>query len=76
MSSIWSRAFDYLRQAPDGSSLSRRAMVPVVNAANHDPSVSPKERGTLRVVAGRDYKAREQFYLLYGRYSNAKLLYR
>ena len=32
--------------------------------------------GILRVVAGRDYKAREQFYLLYGRYSNAKLLYR
>eukprot|EP00904_Undaria_pinnatifida_P008004 jgi/Undpi1/4333/HiC_scaffold_17.g07699.m1 len=105
MSSIWSRAFDYLEQAPDGLALSRRAMVPVVNAANHDPSAAGSlsemiefhaeggistsvDRdvvgggsvvgvgdGILRVVAGRDYKAREQFYLLYGRYSNAKLLY-
>lgn len=32
--------------------------------------------GRLRVVAGRDYGAREQLYILYGRYSNAKLLYR
>lgn len=32
--------------------------------------------GTLRVSAGRGYAAREQFFILYGRYSNAKLLYR
>lgn len=32
--------------------------------------------GSLQVVAGRDYGAREQFFILYGRYSNAKLLYR
>lgn len=32
--------------------------------------------GRLRVAAGRDYAAREQFFILYGRYSNAKLLYR
>ena len=32
--------------------------------------------GSLRVIAGRDYGAREQFFILYGRYSNAKLLYR
>lgn len=35
-----------------------------------------KGRGRLRVVAGRDYDAQEQFFILYGRYSNAKLLYR
>ena len=34
------------------------------------------EEGTLRVVAGRDYDAGEQFFILYGQYSNAKLLYR
>lgn len=39
MSSIWSRSFDYFEPLPDGSSCSRRAMVPVINAANHDPSV-------------------------------------
>lgn len=39
MSSIWSRSFDFHEPAPNGGSLSRRAMVPVINAANHDPSV-------------------------------------
>ncbi|CAN0404311.1 unnamed protein product, partial [Hapterophycus canaliculatus] len=40
MSSIWSRSFDYIEPLPDGSSCSRRAMVPVINAANHDPSAA------------------------------------
>ncbi|CAM9505244.1 unnamed protein product, partial [Scytosiphon promiscuus] len=98
MSSIWSRSFDYLEPLADGSLCSRRAMVPVINAANHDPSAAESlsemiefqteaegvpnttgdrenARGRLRVVAGRDYRAREQFFILYGRYSNAKLLY-
>ncbi|CAM9622374.1 unnamed protein product [Ectocarpus fasciculatus] len=99
MSSIWSRSFDYREPGPDGSSCSRRAMVPVINAANHDPSAAGSlsemiefqaqegglsigtgdrggAEGRLRVAAGRDYAAREQFFILYGRYSNAKLLYR
>ncbi|CBN75532.1 conserved unknown protein [Ectocarpus siliculosus] len=98
MSSIWSRSFDYQEPGPDDSPCSRRAMVPVINAANHDPSAADslsemiefqaqegglsmgigepgRARGTLRVSAGRDYAAREQFFILYGRYSNAKLLY-
>lgn len=40
MSSIWSRSFDYLEPGQNGGSVSRRAMVPVINAANHDPSVT------------------------------------
>ncbi|CAM9311150.1 unnamed protein product [Ectocarpus sp. 8 AP-2014] len=99
MSSIWSRSFDYQEPGSDGSSCSRRAMVPVINAANHDPSAAGSlsemiefqaqqgglsmgigdpggAGGTLRVSAGRDYAARDQFFILYGRYSNAKLLYR
>ncbi|CAN0364392.1 unnamed protein product [Ectocarpus sp. 8 AP-2014] len=85
MSSIWSRSFDYQEPGSDGSLCSRRAMVPVINAANHDPSAAGSlsemiefqaQEGTLRVSAGRDYAAREQFFILYGRYSNAKLLYR
>lgn len=39
MSSIWSRSFDFLQPGAEGSPSSRRAMVPVINAANHDPSV-------------------------------------
>eukprot|EP00752_Nemacystus_decipiens_P006586 g5928.t1 len=98
MSSIWSRSFDYLEPGPNDCSVSRRAMVPVINAANHDPSAAQSlsemiefqagadggslgigdrggAGGSLQVVAGRDYGAREQFFILYGRYSNAKLLY-
>lgn len=43
---------------------------------NASPVVDTGEGGSLRVVAGRDYGVREQFFILYGRYSNAKLLYR
>ncbi|CAN0307296.1 unnamed protein product [Pylaiella littoralis] len=101
MSSIWSRSFDFLQPGAEGSPSSRRAMVPVINAANHDPSAAGSlsemmefqagkgassvgagdgggaggEGGRLCVVAGREYAAREQFFILYGRYSNAKLLY-
>ncbi|CAM9747518.1 unnamed protein product, partial [Choristocarpus tenellus] len=104
MHSIWSRAFGY----EDELGLYHRAMVPVINAANHhhdaadslseimglDVTSSPGEvsdssgsetlpkyvsagKGSrLLVRAGRDYAASEQFFIVYGKYPNAKLLYR
>ncbi|CAM9982709.1 unnamed protein product, partial [Discosporangium mesarthrocarpum] len=107
MHSIWSRAFSY----EDKDGISHRAMVPLINAANHHPKaagslsemiglldsgeavtvsgaelsrageleqgrgVDKREGKRLVVYAGKDYASEEQFYLLYGHYSNSKLLY-
>eukprot|EP00611_Tribonema_gayanum_P031756 TRINITY_DN9252_c0_g2_i1.p1 TRINITY_DN9252_c0_g2~~TRINITY_DN9252_c0_g2_i1.p1 ORF type:complete len:328 (-),score=100.62 TRINITY_DN9252_c0_g2_i1:30-944(-) len=80
LSNIWSRAFCYTRDNGD----EQRCLVPVINAANHDPTAAgdladivhyDSAQRCFRLTAGRAYANGEQFFILYGRYSNAKLLY-
>ncbi|CAM9849329.1 unnamed protein product, partial [Chrysoparadoxa australica] len=79
LSCIWSRGFE-------GGVEGQKCMVPVANAANHDPfqagvehlsDIVTFETATQSFVykAGRHYEPGEEFYIIYGPYTNAKLLY-
>jgi Rubisco LSMT substrate-binding len=65
-------------------SVQQRCMAPVINAANHHYTAAPTLADIVRydtdqecfeLKAGKHYNTGDQFYIIYGQYSNAKLLY-
>jgi hypothetical protein len=62
----------------------QRCMVPVINAANHHYTAATTladivhydtDHECFELKSGKEYSIGDQFYIIYGQYSNAKLLY-
>mmetsp|Transcript_25834 Transcript_25834/g.40710 ORF Transcript_25834/g.40710 Transcript_25834/m.40710 type:complete len:459 (-) Transcript_25834:160-1536(-) len=79
LATVYSRAFGFVRRGRY-----TRALAPVMCFVNHHPEAATElddvleydeEQGALRMRCGKAYAAGAECLALYGRYSNAKLLY-